>query len=127
MAPLSSGSRVTPTSWRTSSTRVSMALSSRNSFRPPPSRRTMRSIWRPVRWVRSKRRNGLAASTSRASAPGAWGCASTTSGSSYRGVQRVLAILRPASTTRAASSSPASTLPASSLALPENTRTSSAG
>ncbi|MNV46458.1 hypothetical protein D3C71_1382910 [compost metagenome] len=80
-----------------------------------------------MRCVRSKRRKGLPASTWRASLPGADAGAITTSCSSYSGVQRVLAILRPASTRKAASSSPSSTLPASSLALPDRMRTSSLG
>ena len=67
--PLISGSNVTPTSWRTSSIRVSIAFNSRNSFSGTARRR--RSICSPVRWVRSKRRKGLLASTWRASAGGA--------------------------------------------------------
>ena len=125
--PLISGSNVTPTSWRTSSIRVSIAFNSRNSFSGTARRRSRRSICSPVRWVRSKRRKGLLASTWRASLPGAPGGAITTSSSSYSGVQRVLAILRPASTRKAASRSPSSTRPASSLALPDSTRTSSFG
>ena len=45
----------------------------RNSFSGTARRRSRRSICSPVRWVRSKRRKGLFASTWRASLPGAPG------------------------------------------------------